>query len=69
MKKVVVALFIILFCILCKINNQKDFKNINVIADDCFNNSTYSYDICYNYAFTLVKTGKEILNNYSYNIQ
>jgi hypothetical protein len=66
MKKVLLILFIILFCIFCKINNTKDFKNIDKITNDCINNSSYSYNVCYNYAFTLTKTGKEILNHYSY---
>lgn len=66
MKKVLIVLFIILFCIICKINNQKDFKNIDKISTDCINNSNYSEKVCYNYALTLVKTGKENLLHYSY---
>lgn len=69
MKKVIIALFIILFCIFSWLSNKKDYKLIDVIAYDCINNSIYSEKACYNYAFTLIKTGEENLLHYSYNIQ
>lgn len=67
-KKVLIILSVILLCIICKASNKKDFDLINTITTDCVNNSNYSYDVCYNYAFTLIKTGEENLLYYSYNV-